>query len=162
MNTFTIRKKLQGGRGIVADGRQPQAAFREIASTLLQLDQLAFAERSPVGGPVKDKHRPLRSAYGFERPHLPILVGQAEIRDFCARSETLPKRGEIENKEQLDEIPARCYHGSSDKSGLGSRFRGLSRQSSSISVPTLLRCFRVVLLFRARETYCGIGIPIDL
>ena len=132
MNTLTISEELQRGRGIVADGRQPQAAFREIASTLLQLDQLAFAERSPVGGPVEDKHRPLRSAYGFERPRLAVLVGQAEIRDFCARSETLPKRGETKNKERVDEIPARCYHGSSDKSGLRSRFRGLSRQSSSI------------------------------
>jgi hypothetical protein len=46
---FSVGKELQRGHGIVADGGQAQSAFFQIFTILLQLDQLALAERSPVG-----------------------------------------------------------------------------------------------------------------
>jgi hypothetical protein len=46
----TVSKVLEDLVAIVTDGRQLDAALLETLFRILQLDQLRFAERSPIGG----------------------------------------------------------------------------------------------------------------
>jgi len=46
----TIGKVLEDFPAIVTDGRQLDAVLLETLFRILQLDQLRFAERSPIGG----------------------------------------------------------------------------------------------------------------
>jgi hypothetical protein len=50
VDPVTASKVLEDFPAIVTDGRQVNAAILETLFRLLQLDQLRFAERSPIGG----------------------------------------------------------------------------------------------------------------
>jgi hypothetical protein len=54
---MTVRKKLQNFLRVVADCRKFDALLLESLNGTLQLDQLPFAERSPVGGTEEEKYR---------------------------------------------------------------------------------------------------------
>jgi len=50
----------------------------------LQLNELRFAVRSPVGGPREDEHQAIRAHQRIPGPHLSILILQPEIGDPLA------------------------------------------------------------------------------
>jgi hypothetical protein len=54
-NMLSVRKVLELGHAIIADRRQPQALFTDIAEMLFQLDELGFAKWSPVRRTVKNQ-----------------------------------------------------------------------------------------------------------
>jgi len=49
----------QNLRAVVADGGNVQSALAKLFRMELQLHELSFAERSPIGGAEEDKHYPL-------------------------------------------------------------------------------------------------------
>ena len=51
---------------VIADGRQLDTLFFESRECALQLDQLLFADRSPVGGTEKEKDGAVRSFQSIE------------------------------------------------------------------------------------------------
>ena len=60
-----VCKALQDGRAIVTDRRQLDPLLLESWFRLLQLDELRFAEGSPVGRAEEKKNSPLRSPQGL-------------------------------------------------------------------------------------------------
>jgi hypothetical protein len=72
---------MENGHRIVADGGEPEAPALQVFPALLQLDELAFAERSPVGRAVEDKDGPFRTGYGLQRLLYPVLVGKSKVRE---------------------------------------------------------------------------------
>src|SRR5438067_862157 len=81
MNTGAAGKILQHSHSVIADRRHAEAAPREFRLLVLQLDELAFAERSPVRRAHEHQHQSLRPAQGGERLLLPVLIGAFEIRN---------------------------------------------------------------------------------
>ena len=61
-----VSKELEDTFGVVADGRQLDALLFESRKCTLQLDQLPFAERSPVGGTEEEKNRAALPLQGGE------------------------------------------------------------------------------------------------
>jgi hypothetical protein len=57
----TVRKKFQDLLRVIADGRQLDPLLFEPRDGALQLNQLPFAEGSPIGGTEKEKNRAVRS-----------------------------------------------------------------------------------------------------
>jgi len=53
---MTVGKKLEDLFRVVTDSRQFDALLLESLSGALQLDQLPFAKRSPVGGTEEEKY----------------------------------------------------------------------------------------------------------
>jgi hypothetical protein len=53
---MTVGKKLEDLFRVVTDSRQFDALLLESLSGTLQLDQLPFTERSPVGGTEEEKY----------------------------------------------------------------------------------------------------------
>ena len=85
MNDLTIGKELEYRYGIVTDSREAQASFLQSISAVLQLDQLAFAEGSPVSRAVEDKHGSARSTDGLEGLGCAVLVRKPKVRYAIAR-----------------------------------------------------------------------------
>ena len=56
-----VREKLQDLFRVIADSRQLDALLLESLSSTLQLDQLPFAEWSPIGGTEEEKNRTVPS-----------------------------------------------------------------------------------------------------
>jgi hypothetical protein len=52
---LSVRKVLEFGHAVIANRSQPQALFMDIAEMLFQLDELGFAEWSPVRRTVKNQ-----------------------------------------------------------------------------------------------------------
>ena len=92
MNAASIGEVLQDCRRIIADGRQSHALATQRLGVLIQLDQLGFAERSPVGGAVEHHHQALRPAQRFESLRLSVLIGKRKRRKFLPRFRTRIER----------------------------------------------------------------------
>jgi hypothetical protein len=56
-----VGKKFQDFFRVIADSSQLDPLLLESRNRTLQLDQLPFAERSPVGGTEKEKNSAVRS-----------------------------------------------------------------------------------------------------
>lgn len=56
-----VGEKFQDFFRVVADGRQLEALFFKSRDSALQLDQLPFAEGSPVGGTEEEENGAVRS-----------------------------------------------------------------------------------------------------
>jgi hypothetical protein len=56
-----VRKEFQNLLRVVADGREFDALLLESREGTLQLNQLPFAERSPVSGTEEEKYRAVPS-----------------------------------------------------------------------------------------------------
>ena len=69
-----VRKIFQNFFAVIADGRQLDPLLLEPRYGALQLDQLPFAERSPVRRTEKKKNGAVCSFQGIERPHSAKLV----------------------------------------------------------------------------------------
>jgi hypothetical protein len=61
-----LREKLQDFFAVIADGRQLDPLLLEPRYGALQLDQLPFAERSPVRGTEKEQDGAVRSFQAIE------------------------------------------------------------------------------------------------
>jgi hypothetical protein len=85
MNGFTICKELQCRYGIIADSRQAEAPRLQGFSAVLQLDQLALAEGSPIRRAVKDKHSSAGSTDLFEGLERAVLVRKSKRWYVIAR-----------------------------------------------------------------------------
>jgi hypothetical protein len=66
VNLVPVSEKLQDLLRVIADGRELDPLRFESRDGALQLDQLPFAERSPVGGTKKEEDSSLRSFQGIE------------------------------------------------------------------------------------------------
>jgi hypothetical protein len=73
-----VGKVLQDFRAIVTDRRQLDPSALESLFCLLELDELRFAERSPVGGAEEKKNSPIRSPQGLVRLWAIKLIAQCE------------------------------------------------------------------------------------
>ncbi len=69
---------------VVADGRQPEALVLQLLQPALQLNELRFAVRSPVGGTVEHEHGPAGAHDRFARPDPACLIGEAEVGNLLA------------------------------------------------------------------------------
>ena len=70
----SVSKIFQDFFRVIADGRQLDALLFESRDGALQLDQLPFAERSPVGGTEKEKNGAVPSFQGIESLYATKLV----------------------------------------------------------------------------------------
>ena len=77
-----VGKIFQDGCGVVADRRQLEALLFKLRNGALQLDQLPFAEGSPVGGAIEEKHRAVLALQAVESLHTAKLVGHGKSRSF--------------------------------------------------------------------------------
>ena len=60
-----VSKVLQDCRAVVADGSQLDPLLLKPFFRFLQLDELRFAERSPISGPEEEKNCPVHSPQGL-------------------------------------------------------------------------------------------------
>ena len=86
---MAVGKVLQDCRAIVTDGSQLNPLFLKSLFRILQLDELRFAERSPVGGAEEKKNGSIRSPQG--------LVGLRAIKLIAQR-----KGGLLHSNRQAD------------------------------------------------------------
>ena len=73
---MAVGEKFQDLLRVVADGSQFDSLFFESRGRVLQLDQLPFAEWSPVGGTEKENDGSVRSFQRGESLRLAELVAQ--------------------------------------------------------------------------------------
>lgn len=98
-----FRETPQNGYAVIANGREAESGGVNPVRVPLQLDQLALAERSPVGGAIEDQQRALGSEHGSQR---------------------LLFTGLISGRERGHRVP-------DGRAGLVSRYRRTSEQDSS-------------------------------
>ena len=72
----------QYGDTIVADRSDSQAPITDSLQVFLQLDQLRFAERSPVGGTIENQDHAVWSGNTPQVLHLAILIEGFEVPGF--------------------------------------------------------------------------------
>jgi hypothetical protein len=77
-----VGKELEDRVRVIADGGQLEALLFKSCGGVLQLDQLLFAEGSPIGGAEEKQDRTLGAAQRFECLQLSELVGDGEIGGF--------------------------------------------------------------------------------
>jgi len=83
-----VGKKFQDFLRVVADDRELDALLFESRNGALQLDQLPFAEGSPVGGTEKQKDRPVRFFESIERLYPSKLVVSRKSRSLLTDGES--------------------------------------------------------------------------
>src|SRR6516225_6474637 len=67
LNFLPIRKVFQDLLGVIADGCEFDPLLFESGDSTLQLDQLPFAERSPISGAEKQQNGPVRALKCVQR-----------------------------------------------------------------------------------------------
>lgn len=81
---FAIGEMLDEGRAVVGDGDDAEAPGFKLRALLFQLDELGFAEGSPVGGADKQEKEAFGSAEIVEVAEAAGLVGELEGGDALA------------------------------------------------------------------------------
>jgi len=84
VDLVAVGKVLQDCRAIVTDGSQLDPLFLKSLFRILQLDELRFAERSPISGAEEKKNCPIRSPQGFVRLWAIKLITQREWGSFLS------------------------------------------------------------------------------
>jgi hypothetical protein len=102
MNARAAGEVLEHGDAVIADGANIQTAAREFFFFAFQLDELAFAVRSPVGRTDEHEHEALRPMERGEGLAAAVLIGgleawdpRADIRagvQRCGREQEQPRR----------------------------------------------------------------------
>src|SRR5215471_8589531 len=87
-DVVAVGKELQDFFRVIADGRELQALLLESNDGALQLDQLPFAERSPIRGTEKQKNGAVRSFEAVESLRMAQLIVEGEGRGLPADRET--------------------------------------------------------------------------
>ena len=75
------------GFAVVTDGRQLDPLLLEPLFCRLQLDQLRFAERSPIGRAKEQQNRTVCSLQGFIGLFLILLIAEPERGNFASNFE---------------------------------------------------------------------------
>ena len=106
----SIGKIFQDFFRVIADGRQLDPLFFESRDGALQLDQLPFAERSPVGGTEKEKNDTVRTLQAIESLHVAKLVMSRKSGSLLAdpESDRHQRDGSHANRTRI-ECPADGY-----------------------------------------------------
>lgn len=84
---------------VVADGEGGVAVGRQLGLDLLQLDELRFAEGSPLGAAVEHDHGPPAGPRRVEVDVPARLVRQPDVRETLA--DLGPDRGKLEDKRHV-------------------------------------------------------------
>jgi hypothetical protein len=79
-NMLSVRKVLEHGHAVIADRGQIEALGADITDMLFQLDELGFAERSPVGRTEKYEQCPFRAKDTFQVLQSTVLVRRLKRR----------------------------------------------------------------------------------
>jgi hypothetical protein len=79
-----VGEEFQDFLGVVADGRELDALLFESWECALQLDQLPFAEGSPVRGTEEKKNCAVRAFEGFEGLDAAELIAGGKVGGFLA------------------------------------------------------------------------------
>jgi hypothetical protein len=79
-----VSEPAEDRRGIVTDRGDIQTLALAERQTLLQLDELRTAERSPIGAAVKDEHQPVWPGQLRPAPLPAVRVRERKIRDRLA------------------------------------------------------------------------------
>jgi hypothetical protein len=87
-DAFALGEGLQNGDGVVAERGDGESALPVSILLLFQLDELGFAERSPVGGTHEQKRQAVRAAQVFEGAGLGGLIDGREVRNGGANRRT--------------------------------------------------------------------------
>jgi hypothetical protein len=74
-----IGETPENRRAVVTDRGETEPSLLNFAKILLQLDQLDFAVRSPVGGAKEDQHHSLGPHQGAKRMGRPVLIDGIEV-----------------------------------------------------------------------------------
>jgi hypothetical protein len=74
-----VGKIFDDGFAVIAERRQLDALLFKSCDGSLQLDQLPFAVRSPVGGTEYQQNGSVRPFQGFESLHISKLVARGKI-----------------------------------------------------------------------------------
>ena len=101
-----VSKIFQDFFRVIADGCQLDALLFESRDCALQLDQLPFAVRSPVGGTEKEKNGAVRSFQGIEGLYPAKLVANRKSGSFLTDRE--PNRHRFDRKLHLNRIAIEC------------------------------------------------------
>src|ERR1700674_4125607 len=112
-----VGKIFQDFFRVIADGCQLDPLLFESRECALQLDQLPFAERSPIRGTEKEKHGAVRSSQGVETLHVAKLVAKRKSRSFLTDCES--NRHQLEGSDS-NRVVINCPpdgHGVSQVSG---------------------------------------------
>jgi hypothetical protein len=80
VNLAAVGERPQYLNAVIADGRQLEALLLKSCFRVLQLDQLPFAVRSPVGGTKEKENRAVSSFQRCETLLLAKLVASRERR----------------------------------------------------------------------------------
>lgn len=81
-----VGKKLQDFFRVIADRGQFDPLFLEARGCILQLDQLPFAEWSPVGGTEEEQNRAVRAFQSLEGLRAAKLIAQRKRWRLFAHS----------------------------------------------------------------------------
>ena len=84
MDAAALSEVVQDRDRIVADGRETDAKFLELLPAMLQFDQLALTERSPIRRSKEDEGGSMGSEQVLEGVYLAVLVGRFERRHGSA------------------------------------------------------------------------------
>jgi hypothetical protein len=87
-NVVAVGKIFQDLFRVIADGDQLDALFFKPRHGTLQLDQLPFAEGSPIGGTEEEEDRAFRTLQGVESLRVAGLIAEREGRSFLTDRET--------------------------------------------------------------------------
>jgi hypothetical protein len=82
-----VGEEFQDFFGVIADGGEFYALFFEPRIRALQLDQLPFAEGSPVGGTEEEKDGAVRASQSFESLDVAEFVARGKIGSLLADGE---------------------------------------------------------------------------
>src|SRR5258708_38987487 len=83
-----VGKIVHDPYAVEIDSRQLDSLLLEAFSGRLQLNELAFAVRAPIGGAVKKKHGAFRASERIESLRLAKLVARGKVRSFLPGAES--------------------------------------------------------------------------
>jgi hypothetical protein len=79
-NMLSVRKVLEHPHAVIADRGQIEALGADITDMLFQLDELGFAERSPIGRTEKYQQGPFRAKNTFQVLQSTVLIRRLKRR----------------------------------------------------------------------------------
>jgi hypothetical protein len=101
-----VRKIFDDGFAVIADGSQLDALLFKSCDGGLQLDQLPFAVRSPIGGTENQQNSSVRAFQGCERLFFAKLIACGKIG--CLLTYVQPNRAEQLQGFKMKRIPVDC------------------------------------------------------
>jgi hypothetical protein len=88
IDLMPVGEKLQDFFGVITDGGKFDSLLYESRISILQLDQLPFAEGSPIGGAEKQEHGPIAALERVEGLHFAKLITHRESWSLLSDGQT--------------------------------------------------------------------------